>query len=100
MAAGRYFEAHEALEASWLRATELEKQALKGLIHAAVALLHHQRGNRHGARVKHASCRRYLEPLGATVLGVDIQALLARLDRDLGRLHPAADDGNGPENTR
>ena len=54
---GAYFEAHETLEAAWLAADEPDRSFLKGLIHAAVALCHYQRGNGHGARAKYASCR-------------------------------------------
>lgn len=78
---GEYFEAHEVAEHLWLRAAEPEKTFLKGLIHAAVALCHYQRGNGHGARVKYASCRRYLEPYRPDYQGVDLEDLLAEMDR-------------------
>jgi hypothetical protein len=46
---GAFWEAHEALEAVW-RSIENEAEALvfQGLIQAAAALLHRDRGNRHG----------------------------------------------------
>jgi predicted metal-dependent hydrolase len=75
-----YFAAHEALEGAWLRAAEPEKTFLKGLIHLAVALLHYQRGNGHGARVKYASAIRYLAALPADS-GVDVPDLVAQMDR-------------------
>jgi len=47
--AGSYWEAHEALEAIWRAVDdEDEARALQGLIQAAAALLHRERGNRHG----------------------------------------------------
>lgn len=46
--AGRWWEAHEALEAVWRRAPEAERGHWQGLIQAAAALLHHSRGNAHG----------------------------------------------------
>lgn len=47
--AGRYWEAHEALEAVW-RAIEEEGERLvwQGLIQAAAALFHRERGNQRG----------------------------------------------------
>ncbi len=49
--AGQYWDAHEALESIW-RSVEDEAEALvlQGLIQAAAALLHRERGNRHGVR--------------------------------------------------
>ena len=49
--AGRYWEAHEALEQVWRRASEPERATWQGLIQAAAAVLHRERGNAHGVRV-------------------------------------------------
>jgi hypothetical protein len=78
--AGHYFEAHEVLEAPWLAAEEPVKTFLKGLIHAAVSLHHYQRGNTHGARTKHRSCVRYLDPYQPQWGGLDIASLLRGLE--------------------
>ena len=86
--AGEHFEAHEALEEAWLRAGGPEKGFLKGLIHAAVALVHCGRGNLHGTRAKYASARRYLLPYAPVFAGVDVAALLEELDRFFGPLAP------------
>lgn len=80
LGAGSYFEAHEVLEGFWLTATEPERTFLKGLIHIAVALYHHQRGNRHGARVKYQSARRYLAPYQPRYQGVELADLFEQLD--------------------
>lgn len=49
----RYFEAHEVVEEFWLGAAGgRDRDLARGLIHLAAALLHAQRGNRHGALVK------------------------------------------------
>ena len=45
---GRYWEAHEAFEAIWRRAVTPERELWQGLIQAAAAMLHRERGNRHG----------------------------------------------------
>jgi len=46
--AGRFWEAHEALEVVWRAAGQPERDCWQGLILAAAALLHRERGNRHG----------------------------------------------------
>lgn len=49
---GRFWDAHEALERIWRSVSdEGEAMVLQGLIQAAAALLHLQRGNSHGMRV-------------------------------------------------
>ena len=49
---GEFWEAHEALEQIWRSvADEDEAKVLQGLIQAAAALFHRQRGNSHGVRV-------------------------------------------------
>jgi predicted metal-dependent hydrolase len=46
---GNFFQAHEAWEQAWKRAEGEEKTFYQGLIQAAVALCHVQRGNYAGA---------------------------------------------------
>jgi hypothetical protein len=47
--AGEYWLAHEALETVWRSIIEeSERRVWQGLIQAAAALLHRERGNRHG----------------------------------------------------
>lgn len=49
---GEFWEAHEALEQIWRSvADEDEAKVLQGLIQAAAALFHRQRGNSHGVNV-------------------------------------------------
>jgi len=49
-AAGLYFEVHEVLEPHWMRAEGPGRQALQGLIQAAVGYQHLANGNLEGAR--------------------------------------------------
>ena len=49
-AAGLYFEVHEVLEPRWMRAEGPVRQALQGLIQAAVGYQHLANGNLEGAR--------------------------------------------------
>jgi hypothetical protein len=46
--AGRFWEAHEAFEAVWRPSRPPERDVWQGLIQAAAAMLHRERGNRHG----------------------------------------------------
>ena len=46
--AGRFWEAHEALEVVWHATASPERECWQGLILAAAAMLHRERGNRHG----------------------------------------------------
>ena len=46
--AGRFWEAHEALEGVWRATHGRERECWQGLILAAAAMLHRERGNRHG----------------------------------------------------
>lgn len=90
-----YYEAHEVAEELWHRAAEPEKTFLKGLIHAAVSLCHLQRGNAHGARVKHRSAVRYLSAYSPAFAGLDVEGLCRQMDVYLGPLH--APDPHLPE---
>src|SRR5947199_9382873 len=57
---GEFFEAHEVLEDVWCAAPAAEKRFLQGLIQVAVALHHHSKENRVGARSLLARARRNL----------------------------------------
>jgi len=81
---GRYFEAHEVLEGHWLRCRTSERDFLKGLIHLAVSLHHLEKRNAHGARVKLASGRRYLEPFGSLHRGLRVAHLLSAVALTVG----------------
>lgn len=45
-----FFEFHELLEKSWMRATGTEKEILQGLIRAAGTYIHHRYGHTEGAK--------------------------------------------------
>ncbi|OYV66250.1 MAG: hypothetical protein B7Z72_11710 [Gemmatimonadetes bacterium 21-71-4] len=46
--AGHFWQAHEALEVVWRQSVAPERSLWQGLIQAAAAMLHRDRGNRHG----------------------------------------------------
>ena len=67
---GRFFECHEAWEEIWKRSDGEVKLFYQGLIQAAVAILHAQRGNLEGARSLHQKAREKLDPLADEHMGI------------------------------
>ena len=67
---GRFFECHEAWEEIWKRSDGEAKLFYQGLIQAAVAILHAQRGNLEGARSLHQKAREKLDPLADEHMGI------------------------------
>ncbi|WP_437204987.1 DUF309 domain-containing protein [Planctomicrobium sp. SH664] len=67
-----FFACHDVLEELWSDAVGEERQLLKGLIHAAVALFHFQEGNPGGARKMHCSALHYLSTDGDSCVGIDL----------------------------
>lgn len=81
--AGRYWDAHEALEPLWLETPEPRRELYRGLIQAAAAMVHHERGNRHGVFTLHAKARAKLLGFGPVEDGLDIRAFLYEVERCL-----------------
>jgi uncharacterized protein len=79
--AGAYFEAHEELEDEWREAPEQERDFLQGLVHVAVAWHHAGRGNRPGCERQLEKAARRLEPYRPAHRGVDVDAVLAQVER-------------------
>ena len=79
--AGRFWEAHEALEVVWRAASGPERSCWQGLILAAAAMLHRERGNRHGLVTQGALAIRKLS--GA--VPADFPVETARFVRELTR---------------
>jgi predicted metal-dependent hydrolase len=72
--AGRYFDAHEALELAWRRSSEPRMLFYQGLIQWAVAFEHRRRGNPRGARRQLAKAWAKLGPAPSGYLGLDLSA--------------------------
>ena len=70
---GRFFACHEAWEVAWKQARGLERILLQGLIQAAVALLHVERGNLRGARSVYAKACAKLDPLPPDVMELELE---------------------------
>jgi uncharacterized protein len=84
-----FFEAHEVLEDAWRAAPAAEKKFLQGLIQVAVALHHHSKENRVGARSLLARARRNLSGYPDKFGGIDLKPLL----KSLVRWQAALEDG-------
>lgn len=87
-AEGRYFEAHEAWEAEWVRAPRTERFFLQALIHFAVALHHGAQGNPEG---EHRQWRKGLRKLAGYLprhRGIDTAALYRNAVRAPGEPPP------------
>jgi uncharacterized protein len=76
---GRFFECHEAWEEVWKRSDGREKLFYQGLIQAAVAILHAQRGNLEGARSLHEKASAKLDPIPHEHMGLAIGDLREEL---------------------
>ncbi len=78
---GRFFDCHEAWEQVWLRAEGVEKLFYQGIIQAAVAILHAERGNLEGARSLSEKAREKLEPLPAKYMGIALDEFRGALEK-------------------
>jgi hypothetical protein len=89
--AGRYYEAHDVLEAIWLPArTEVDGAFFKGLIQLAGAFVHVQKERYAPAMALLRRARFHLEPYPALHHGLSVPGVLAIIDEWLVRL------GDGP----
>src|SRR5579859_5692735 len=78
--AGEYWHAHEQWELCWRSSTEPETTFYRGIIQAAAALVHWQRGNVRGLQRNWEKSRPKLASLTAPMLGLDLQALITDMD--------------------
>lgn len=78
---GDYWHAHEQWETCWLPAIEPNATFFKGIIQAAAALVHWQRGNPRGLALNWAKARPKLVALPPSMHGLDLHALIAEMDR-------------------
>lgn len=75
-----FFEAHEVWESLWLDCSGTERRFYQALIQAAVALYHFGNGNLRGASKLFHSSRNYMEPYGASFLGLDTAAFWRQME--------------------
>lgn len=79
--AGRYFAAHEAWERIWRGAVGADRTIVQGLIQAAAAMLHRERGNSRGAERLWKRARAKLESAPEIYRGLAIGELRIALER-------------------
>ena len=89
---GRFFECHEAWEEIWKRSDGEAKLFYQGLIQAAVAILHAQRGNLEGARSLYEKASAKLAPIPPEHMGLAIGELRIELNRFIEIAIRAADN--------
>jgi predicted metal-dependent hydrolase len=91
-----FFEAHEAWEQMWRIAQDAEKIFYQGLIQAAAALFHVQRGNYAGAVSLYLKSRPRLDQFPAVWMGIELGRLRAELNSYFAALRttPAGCPGN------
>jgi len=77
---GRYFEAHEELEAAWRAEANPIRHMYQGILEAGVVYLHLQRGNLAGARKVFGRSMRWLIGWPRECRGVQIGELRADLE--------------------
>jgi Domain of unknown function (DUF309) len=96
---GDYFKAHELLEPAWMGTSDLGERALyQGLIKLAAGYVHAVRGNPigvarnlSGARA-HLATAQKMNPEIARAAGIDLTALLARVDDRLAEIAALAEE--------
>jgi len=79
----KYFECHEILEELWRHTRGPQKLFYNGLIHGAVAIYQHRRGNAIGAARQFLRARIKLEALEPKYFEVDVEAFLSRIESEI-----------------
>ena len=80
---GRYLASHELLEELWEATQGPESDFYKGLIQAAIALHHFEKGNLEGAARLFGGHRRFLAPYLPEHRGYDLSAFLRAMQECL-----------------
>ena len=80
---GEWFAAHEGLEGLWRETSGQQKQFFNGLIHAAVALYQHERGNALGACRQSVRMQEKLVPFAPQFYGVQVVDLMRAIEKEI-----------------
>lgn len=78
---GEHFAAHEELETAWRSAAPEERDFCQGLVHVAVAWYQAGRGRQTGCERQLEKARRRLEPFAPAHRDVNVEWILAQVDR-------------------
>jgi len=73
--AGKYFEAHEELEAAWKEERGKVRELYQGILQAGVTYLHITRGNYAGAIKVYGRSMKWLRQFPETCCGVEVERL-------------------------
>ncbi len=73
--AGKYFEAHEALEEAWNEEKGKVRDLYRGILQIAVVYLHITRGNYNGAVKVYDRSRKWLKDWPALCRGIEVERL-------------------------
>lgn len=90
-----FFEAHEVWEEEWKKAAGVEKLFYQGLIQAAAALLHVQRGNYAGAISVFLKSRSKLDQFPALWMGIELGGFRSELASYFAGLRTSFDARHG-----
>jgi predicted metal-dependent hydrolase len=94
---GEFFACHEVWEELWLRSSGEEKLFYQGLIQAAVAILHAERGNLRGAVSTWRKARARLDPLPNNHMGIALGEFREALARFFAAVHDSGNLAPRPE---
>ena len=90
---GRYFEAHEELEAAWKEEKGSIRRLYQGILEAGVTYLHITRGNYAGAVKVYGRSMKWLKDWPEICRGVDIGQLRKDLDAVMVEVHRLGETG-------
>jgi predicted metal-dependent hydrolase len=90
---GRYFEAHEELEAAWKQESGMIRELYQGILEAGVTYLHISRGNYAGAVKVHGRSMKWLKGWPEYCRGVDVGQLRRDLDAAIAEVHRLGETG-------
>lgn len=89
--AADWYRCHDLFEELWHETMGPDRPALQGLLQIAVAHLHLERGNRHGATLLIGEGLGRLAPYGDQALGLDLRPFKSVLDERLKALQRGED---------
>lgn len=81
--AGQFFECHEVLEELWRETHGVKRLFFNGLIHCAVAIYQHRRGNAVGAARQLVRAQEKLASFRPRFDGVEVDELLHHVEREI-----------------
>ncbi len=90
---GRYFEAHEELEAAWRAEQGQIRRLYQGILEAGVTYLHITRGNYQGALKVYKRSMRWLQPWPDQCRGVDVEQLRHDLHAAIAEVERLGENG-------